>query len=50
MFGTKMSCAGFYKQTYKLVGTLVTFTLCIITEITETVDAVTKTGLLLWLK
>ena len=29
-------------------GTLVTFTLCIVTsEITETVDAVTKTGLLI---
>ena len=30
------------------MGTLVTFTLCIVTsEITETVDAVTKTGLLI---
>ena len=30
-----------------LTGTLVIFTLCIVTsEITETVDAVTKTGLL----
>ena len=29
-------------------GTLVTFTLCIVTsEITETIDAVTKTGLLI---
>ena len=47
--GKKMSYASFYKQTY--LGTLVTFTLCIVTseilEIAETVDAGTKTGLLI---
>ena len=38
----KISYAGFYKQTYKLV----TLTLCIVTsEITETVGGVAKTGL-----
>ena len=40
----KISYAGFYKQTYKLV----TLTLCIVTsEITETVGGVAKTGLLI---
>ena len=47
--GKIMSYAGFYKQTYFLqIATLVTLTLCIVTsEITETVDAETKTGLLI---
>ena len=44
-----MPYAGFYKQTY--LGTLVAFTLCIVTseivEIAETVDAETKIGLLI---
>ena len=41
-------CLSWFLLTDLQTGTLVTFTLCIITsEIAETVDALTKTGLLL---
>ena len=44
--GKKMSYAGFYKQTTNVYTSK--FTHCIVTsEITEIVDAVTKTGLLI---